>query len=129
MKYLLAGGGTAGHINPALAIAGEIQKREPDAEITFVGTPWGMEARLVPQAGFRFIPMNVSGFQRKISAENIKRNWQAVWYLANSSREARKIISRVVRAIKRSATIMMCLRLCLSTMAPTKGESTAMGSR
>ena len=51
MKVLIAGGGTAGHINPALAIAGEIKMRRSDADITFVGTPNGMEARLVPQAG------------------------------------------------------------------------------
>ncbi|MCL2486764.1 MAG: UDP-N-acetylglucosamine--N-acetylmuramyl-(pentapeptide) pyrophosphoryl-undecaprenol N-acetylglucosamine transferase, partial [Oscillospiraceae bacterium] len=93
MKFLIAGGGTAGHINPALAIAGEIKTRQPDAEIRFVGTPWGMESRLVPQAGFAFSPMKVAGFQRKISLENIKRNAQAVWYLSQSTAAAMKIIN------------------------------------
>jgi UDP-N-acetylglucosamine--N-acetylmuramyl-(pentapeptide) pyrophosphoryl-undecaprenol N-acetylglucosamine transferase len=52
--YLLAGGGTAGHVNPLLAVAGEIRQREPDAAIIFVGTAEGLEGRLVPAAGFDF---------------------------------------------------------------------------
>ncbi|MBP3414211.1 MAG: undecaprenyldiphospho-muramoylpentapeptide beta-N-acetylglucosaminyltransferase [Clostridia bacterium] len=95
MKVLIAGGGTAGHINPALAIAGGIMKRWPDAEITFVGTPTGMESELVPQAGYSFEPMKVAGFQRKLSFTNIKRNAQAVWYLANSGAAAKKIVNKV----------------------------------
>ena len=50
MKVLLAGGGTAVHINPALAIASIIKERRPDAEFLFAGTPNGMEARLIPEA-------------------------------------------------------------------------------
>ena len=52
MKILLAGGGTAGHINPALAIAGFIKKKRPDSEFLFIGNRGGMEQRLVTQAGF-----------------------------------------------------------------------------
>ena len=52
MKVLLAGGGTGGHINPALAIASIIKQHDPSAEFLFVGTPNGMEARLVPAAGY-----------------------------------------------------------------------------
>lgn len=54
MKVLFACGGTAGHINPALAVATELRRRVPDCEILFVGNPGGMEATLVPRAGFRF---------------------------------------------------------------------------
>ncbi len=95
MKVLIAGGGTAGHINPALAIAEGIMKRWPDAEITFVGTPTGMEADLVKRAGYDFEPMKVAGFQRKLSLENIKRNIQAVWYLVRSGSAAKKIVKKV----------------------------------
>ena len=56
MKVLFACGGTAGHINPALAVATELRRRVPDCEILFVGNPGGMEATLVPRAGFRFAP-------------------------------------------------------------------------
>lgn len=95
MKYLLAGGGTAGHINPALAIAGHIRKMDPQADITFVGTPNGMEARLVPSDGYKFESMQIAGIQRKLSWTNVKRNAQALWYLANSGARAKQIIDKV----------------------------------
>ena len=63
MKILFAGGGTAGHINPALAIAGYVREREKDAEILYVGNVDGMEAKLVPAAGFAFKGIRISGFQ------------------------------------------------------------------
>lgn len=92
MKVLMAGGGTAGHINPAIAIADTIKRKNPDAEILFVGTPKGMESRLVPMAGFDFTSMPVAGFQRKLTLNNIKRNFQAVYYLALSGSRATRII-------------------------------------
>lgn len=92
MKVLMSGGGTAGHINPALAIADTIKKHIPDAEILFVGTPAGMESKLVPQAGFNYTSMPVAGFQRKLTAENIKRNIEAAAHLALSGVRSAKII-------------------------------------
>ena len=59
MRILFTGGGTAGHINPALAVAAYVRARHPEAAIAYVGTPNGMEARLVPQAGFDFIPLEI----------------------------------------------------------------------
>lgn len=94
MKVLLAGGGTGGHINPALAIASIIKQHDPSAEFLFVGTPNGMEARLVPQAGYRMETMHVAGFQRKLTLKNIKRNAKAVYYLATSQPRARKIVKQ-----------------------------------
>lgn len=88
----MAGGGTAGHINPAVAIADTIRRKHPDAEILFVGTAKGMESRLVPMAGFDFTTMPVAGFQRKLTPENIKRNIIAMYYLALSGSRAAKII-------------------------------------
>lgn len=67
MRILFAGGGTAGHINPALAVAGYIREKEPGAEILYVGAKGGMEERLVPEAGFAFRSITISGFQRKPS--------------------------------------------------------------
>ncbi len=93
MNVLMAGGGTAGHINPAIAIAETVKKNIPNANILFVGTPSGMESRLVPMAGFDFTSMPVAGFQRKLTLNNIKRNIQAVYYLAHSGRRAARIIN------------------------------------
>ncbi len=92
MKVLIACGGTGGHINPGLAIADIIKSKYPDAEFLFAGTPKGMEAKLVPQAGYRLETIKVAGFQRRISLENIGRNIKAVAYLATSGRRAKEII-------------------------------------
>ncbi|MBR2505021.1 MAG: glycosyltransferase, partial [Elusimicrobiaceae bacterium] len=71
MRVVLAGGGTAGHINPALAIADKIMKNQPDSEILFVGTKNGMESNLVPNAGYKIEFIEVSGLSRKARVKNI----------------------------------------------------------
>ena len=81
MKVLFASGGTAGHINPALAVATELRRRVPDCDILFVGNPNGMEATLVPRAGFRFAPYRSMGIQRRLTWENVKRNAKSVCLL------------------------------------------------
>lgn len=93
MRVLIACGGTGGHINPGLAIADIIRSRYPDTEFLFAGTPKGMEAKLVPKAGYRLETIKVAGFQRKISLENIGRNAKALAYLASSGRRAKQIVS------------------------------------
>ncbi len=92
MKILFAAGGTGGHINPALAVAGVIRERYPDAEILFVGTKDKMEAKLVPAAGFDFTTIKISGFQRKISIVNLFRNLLTVWYLLTCNGRVKKIL-------------------------------------
>jgi len=92
MKLLFAGGGTAGHINPALAIAGYIREKEPDTQILYIGAKGGMEERLVPEAGFRFKSIEISGFQRKPSWNNLKKNVKTAVRILTASREARKIL-------------------------------------
>lgn len=92
MRVLMAGGGTGGHINPALAIASIIKQHDPTAEFLFVGTPSGMETKLVPAAGYRLATMHVAGFQRKLTFKNIRRNIQAAYYLATSQHRAKQIL-------------------------------------
>lgn len=92
MKVLLAGGGTAGHINPAIAIAGYIKKMEPDAEILFIGNRDGMEQRLVKQAGFDIRSVVITGFKRSLSPKNIIHNIKTVGYSFESRSKAKKII-------------------------------------
>ncbi len=92
MKVLFAGGGTAGHINPALAIAGYIKEREPKTQVLYIGAKGGMEERLVPSAGYDFKSITISGFQRSLSAKNIVRNAKTVLHLFTSTAEARRII-------------------------------------
>lgn len=92
MKVLLAGGGTAGHINPALAIAGYIKEQEPDAEFLFIGNRDGMEQRLVKQAGFPIESVVISGFHRSFAPKEIIHNIKTVHYSFSSRRAAKKII-------------------------------------
>ena len=92
MRILFACGGTAGHINPAIATANYLKQNDPETEILFAGNPNGMEARIVPNAGYDFAPIKVLGIQRKISVRNIKNNIKALWYLAGSSARAKEII-------------------------------------
>ncbi len=71
MRILLAGGGTAGHINPALAIARFCETKDKNTEALFIGKTGGMESRLVPKEGFDIEYIDVEGFSRKLSLDNI----------------------------------------------------------
>ena len=71
LKVLMSGGGTGGHIFPAVAIAQEIQKRFPDAEFLFMGANGKMEMEKVPQAGFKIEGLNIAGFDRGNLLANI----------------------------------------------------------
>ena len=72
MRVILTGGGSAGHINPALAIANIIKINDPTAEILFVGTPKGMENDLVSKAGYEIKHVEISGIKRSFSLSNVK---------------------------------------------------------
>lgn len=91
-KILFAAGGTGGHINPALAVAGYIRENYPDAQILFAGTPNKMEATLVPAAGFDFTPIEISGFQRDLTPAGIKANISTVKKLIKSLPRAKAIV-------------------------------------
>lgn len=88
MRVLLTGGGTAGHINPAIAIANYIKEKEKDSEFLFVGTERGLEKTLVPKCGYNIKFIDVMGLKRNLSAQNIKVFINYV----KSMGEARRII-------------------------------------
>lgn len=92
MKIILAGGGTAGHINPALAIAGTVKEHIPDTEVLYIGAKGGMEETLVPKAGYRFIGIEVSGFRRSLSPASVAHNMATVRRAVTSGIESKKII-------------------------------------
>ncbi len=95
MHILFAGGGTAGHINPALAVAGYIREKHPDAHISYIGTADKLEAKLVPEKGYNFRTIEVAGFQRKLSVKNIGRNISAVKKMFSSSIAAKKLLKEL----------------------------------
>lgn len=72
-KVLLSGGGTGGHIYPALSIAKAVRNRIPDAEIAYIGTKTGLESKIVPKAGgITFFDVEIQGFKRKLSFDNLR---------------------------------------------------------
>ncbi|AHM56346.1 UDP-N-acetylglucosamine--N-acetylmuramyl-(pentapeptide) pyrophosphoryl-undecaprenol N-acetylglucosamine transferase MurG [Peptoclostridium acidaminophilum DSM 3953] len=73
MKAVISGGGTGGHIYPALSIAEKIMENEKESSILYIGTREGLESRIVPEKGYEFKTVQVRGFQRKLSLENAKR--------------------------------------------------------
>lgn len=88
MKYLITGGGTGGHIYPALAIAKEIKSKDKNADILYVGTEKGLEAELVPKEGLEFKFIRVKGMPRKIN----KESFIAIKELIHGMADAKKII-------------------------------------
>lgn len=88
LKVIMSGGGTGGHIFPALSIAGEIRARVPGANILFVGALGKMEMERVPAAGFPIVGLPVIGMPRKVSPDLIR----FVWKLYQSMSKARKVI-------------------------------------
>ncbi len=72
MKIVISGGGTGGHIYPALALVREIQKKHKDCSFLYIGTTKGLESNLVPREGIEFKSIHITGFKRKLSLENIK---------------------------------------------------------
>lgn len=91
-RILFATGGTGGHINPALAVAGYIRENYPKAEIIFVGTADRMEAQLVPNAGYAFKTIEIQGFSRELNFDGVKHNLKTVELLMKSEGQAKKII-------------------------------------
>lgn len=88
MKYLISGGGTGGHIFPAVSIANALRELDPQADILFVGALGRMEMERVPQAGYKIIGLPVRGFNRKQPWKNIS----VVWDLLRSMVQARRIV-------------------------------------
>ena len=88
MRVIIAAAGTAGHINPGLAIANEIKKQEKNSKIIFIGTTRGLENDLVPRAGYELKTIDAYGLSKKISIDNIKKMYKTL----KGFGEAKKII-------------------------------------
>ena len=88
MKVLISGGGTGGHIFPALSIANALRRLYPDTEILFVGAQGRMEMERVPEAGYEIVGLPVAGFDRK----RLWRNFKVLAKLFRSLRMARKVL-------------------------------------
>ena len=90
LRIIIAGGGTGGHIFPAIAVAQAIQKILPDAAILFVGAKGKMEMEKVPQAGYKIIGLTIGGLNRS----NLFANWNLPFKLAKSFFQVRSIFKK-----------------------------------
>ncbi len=94
LRILITGGGTGGHVFPAIAVADAIKRLRPDTEFLFVGATGKMEMERVPQAGYTIEGLNIAGFQRGFSLENLRRNLIFPFKLVGSSLKAQRIVKR-----------------------------------
>ena len=91
MNLIFTCGGTAGHINPAIAVANRMKERYPDANILFIGAEGKMEEKLVPQAGYELKSLKASGLSRKLNVAGIKQNLYAVKCVLSAVSACKKI--------------------------------------
>ena len=92
MRVIIAAAGTAGHINPGLAIANKIKKEEKNSEIMFIGTTRGLENDLVPRAGYKLKTIDAYGLSKKLTIDNIKKMMKTL----KGYNEAKNIIKELL---------------------------------
>ena len=92
IRAIISGGGTGGHIFPAVSIANKLKELNPDTEILFVGATGKMEMEKVPAAGYRIIGLPIVGMQRQLNLKNIVNDVQVPFRVVKSVRMARRII-------------------------------------
>lgn len=90
MRVIFAGGGTGGHINPAISIANYMKNKDPEFEALFIGTERGLEKKLVPQAGYDIEYIDIVGFDRR----NMLKNVSVLKKLSQSRKRCREIIKK-----------------------------------
>ena len=83
-RVIFTCGGTAGHVNPAIALAQRMQREDPEVEVLFVGAERGLEKDLVPKAGYAFKTVRISSFHRSLKPREIKHNLVSVVNLIRS---------------------------------------------
>lgn len=92
MNVIFTCGGTAGHINPAIAVANILKQRKPDCNILFIGAQGHMEEKLVPAAGYELVTLPGSGLSRKLNFSGIRKNLNAIKCVLSAVSKCRKII-------------------------------------
>ena len=94
LRILITGGGTGGHVFPAIAIADALKRLRPDTEFLFVGAAGKMEMERVPKAGYPIEGLNIAGFQRGLSWTSIRRNLSFPFKLLGASLKAKRLVRR-----------------------------------
>ena len=119
MRIVFTGGGTGGHIYPALAMARQLKTTNPAAKILFIGTRNGLEAELVPRAGYEFAAISSQGLQRKLTGANLR----ALWAAGQGLKESNTVLSEFAPELVVGTGGYVCGPVVL--MAHLKGIKTA----
>ncbi len=94
-NIIIAGGGTGGHLFPALAIGEQLMKKRPEAQVFYIGSKFGIEARLLPKKEPAYALLPIRGLQRGLSAQALARNFALPFRLFRSYYLAKKIFNRI----------------------------------
>ena len=92
LRVIISGGGTGGHIFPAVSIAGKLKELNPETEILFVGANGKMEMEKVPAAGYKIVGLPITGLQRQLTLKNIINDLSVPFRVVSSISKARRII-------------------------------------
>ena len=93
MRIIVSGGGTGGHIYPALALIERLKQVEPDTQVLYVGTDRGLENKIVPAAGLELKVLHTQGFKRSLSLENFK----TAYLFLKAVHDAKKLLGNLSR--------------------------------
>lgn len=118
-RVIISGGGTGGHIFPAIAIANEIKKRNPEADILFVGAEGKMEMERVPAAGYKIVGLPIVGLQRRLTAKNLALPFKLIKSLMKAKKIVKDFRPQVVIGVGGYAsgpTLKMAQRLGIPTV-------------
>lgn len=136
MKVIISGGGSGGHIFPALAIANAIMHRHPDAQILFVGAEGRMEMEKVPAAGYTIVGLPIAGLQRQLTLANIFKNLQLPYKVWLSRRKVAGIIRRFepdivvgVGGFASEPTLAMAARMGYTTLLQEQNSYAGLTNR
>lgn len=112
MKVLLTGGGTGGHIYPALALKKRIEERYPDSEFLYIGTERGLESKIVPENGVPFKTIKVEGFKRKLNLEGILYNLNTIRLFLSGISQSKKFIKQFAPDVVIGTGGYVCAPVC-----------------
>lgn len=122
MRVLLTGGGTGGHIYPAIALMRRLREVQPDTEFLYVGTDRGLESKLVPDYGIMFQSVRIEGFRRQLNLKGIQYNINTIRLFLKSIRESKKIIQEFKPDVVVGTGGYVCAPVCYA--AAKKGIPT-----
>ena len=94
LRVIISGGGTGGHIFPAISIANKLKELNPETEILFVGAKGKMEMEKVPAAGYKIVGLPITGLQRKLTVKNILNDLSVPFRILESLRKSRSLIKK-----------------------------------